>query len=110
MAQPTQTHAKTHDTTTDQTIPPGSAQDGDHLRPTDTPEVQVSRLEAYLNTRFPHEMGRTNVQRIEKAVDVAIRLLDSLTATHLPPEHRCAQEYCNKMADHRDEHGWINAG
>ena len=109
-AKVTQTHAKTHDTTGDQVVPPGSEQDEAHLRPADTLQTQVSRLEAYLRTRFPHEVDRTNVQRAEKAVDVAIRLLDGLTATHLPPEHRCAQEYCNKAQGHADECGWINAG
>ena len=110
MAEPTQTHAHTHDTTGDQVVPPGSEQDGAHLRPVDTLQVQVSRLESYLRTRFPHEMDRTNVQHAEKAVDAAIRLLDGLTATHLPPKQRCDQQYCNKAQGHTDGHGWINAG
>jgi hypothetical protein len=101
--------ASIHETTTDNLVPPGQTTHqvlvGEH------PAEEVARLGAYLNARFPGELTRTNIQQPETYVQVAIRLMDGLSA-HVAPSQlaRCTIEYCNKPLGHTDGHRWVHYG
>jgi len=95
----------THDTTTADTIPPGAKS---HERLNGSPVQQIARLKAYLNQAHPEEMVATNRQHPEHPADIAIRLLQGMSAVHPTAVTRCAQNYCNKPDGHADEHGWVN--
>jgi hypothetical protein len=96
----------THDTTTADLIPPGAEA---HKKLNGSPVQQIARLKAYLGQAFPDEVERSNRQQPEHTADLAIRLLQGLSTTVHPSQlARCDQQYCNKPANHADEHGWIN--
>jgi hypothetical protein len=101
--------ASTHDTTQDNLVPPGQRTHQEVLGA--HPAEEVARLGAYLSARFPEELTRSNLQQPESYVQVAIRLLDGLSA-HVPPSQkpRCETQYCNKPLHHTDGHGWIHFG
>lgn len=67
--------------------------------------AEINRLNTFLMQSFPREMARTNVQKPESPVDVAIRLLRGLTATGVYA--RCSTQYCNLPVDHDGEHGFV---
>jgi hypothetical protein len=68
--------------------------------------AEINRLNTFLMSRFPREIGRTNVAVAESPVDVAIRLLQGLGATGTGP--RCPEQYCNLPVNHDGNHGYIN--
>jgi hypothetical protein len=68
--------------------------------------AEVTKLHTFLMTAFPGAMGRTNVVAAETPVDVAIRLLQGLSATGV--FRRCSAEYCNLPDEHDGEHGTVN--
>lgn len=97
------------ETSDDNLIPPGA--EPFRLGEGASYSAQVLRLEAFLAERFPDEVGRSNYQRQENAVETAIRLLTGLHA-HTPPTQveRCTAEFCNKPRNHTDIHGWVHFG
>lgn len=101
--------ASTTPTAEDNLVAPGTPEE-----PAPVPEFdryELQRLEDFLTDSFPTEVGRTNRQRPETAVDTAIRLLAGLHA-HVPPTQvdRCPESYCNKARGHRDACGWVHYG
>lgn len=68
--------------------------------------AELNRLHTFLVTSFPREVGRTNVQKPESTVDIAMRLLRGLSTTG--PYVRCSAEYCNLPVDHDGEHGFVH--
>ena len=85
-----------------------------HGKPTQAPpgpshaDQELQRLGGYLRQHYAGELSRSNYVHNESVVDVAIRLLTSLSAATLPDDSpRCAESYCNHPLDHIDEHGWV---
>lgn len=70
-------------------------------------EDQIDRLSEFLLANFPGEIGRSNYQVSEGAVDVAIRLLSALSTRGTQIE-RCEAEYCNRPRGHREAHAWVH--
>lgn len=95
------------DTTTSDTIPPGSVQDRREHETTGDSDYHVLRLADYLRAHFPRQMEVTR-QYVEHPVDVAIRLLAGLSSHSPQVTEHCKEPYCNKPLHHADEHGWIN--
>lgn len=110
MTQPASENAGQTDTTTDGVIPPGAVS-YEHDEESGEPTFEIARLAAFLDTSFPEEMTRSNRQVPESPVDVAIRLLQALSAS-APPHvlERCGEEYCNQPQGHRGEHGVVHSG
>lgn len=110
MTQPTSETAGQTETAVDGLVPPGAVDFGQAEESGD-PTFEIARLAAFLDGAFPGEMARSNRQVPESPVEVAIRLLQALSAT--APLHvleRCSAEFCNKAEDHQDEHGWVHNG
>jgi len=68
---------------------------------------QVQKLATWLETNFGDEVHRTNVQRPETPVDLAIRLMAGFAHSSGLVE-RCDTEYCNKPKGHTDPHGIVH--
>jgi hypothetical protein len=68
--------------------------------------AEINKLNSFLMTSFPGEMGRTNRQTAESPVEVAIRLLQGLGSTGTGA--RCRVEYCNLPAQHDGDHGYVS--
>lgn len=104
-----ETSGRVLDTTTSDTVPPGSAQDlGTHEK-TGNSDYHVLRLTEYLREHFPHQMEVTR-QFAEHPVDVAIRLLAGLSSQAPQVAEHCKEPYCNRPKGHADDHGWVNYG
>jgi hypothetical protein len=97
----------THDTTDTDTESPLQEQVPVQLN--GSPAQQIGRLKAYLQEAFPQEFDASNRQYPEHPADLAIRLMTGMVAIAHPQQTpRCQEPYCNKPAQHTDEHGWVN--
>jgi hypothetical protein len=100
----------TTDTAIDAVIPPG-AESFEQGTETGDPNFALAKLASFLEDFFPEEVRRTNVQVPDSPVDVAIRLLQGLSASApLSALPRCSEDYCNQPQGHSSEHGWVHNG
>lgn len=97
------------ETSDDNYLAPGQVS---HKPKTGLDEDQIEDLRVFLAEHFPQEVGRSNLQVVERPVDTAIRLLTGLHAhrANSVTVERCSTQYCNKPSSHRDAHGWVHYG
>lgn len=105
------TTGQTHDTTEDNAqlqLPNSGAPASDPGQALHNPALaDLQRLHNFLMLNYPKEFARTNRQRPETAVEVAMRLLSGV---HNSKVATCSAPYCNLPEDHQSpEHGWVQA-
>ena len=75
------------------------------------PPMQIKRVKEYLDEEVPASQD-PNRPEGEHPADTLIRIVrqqrEALRA--IQREARCSEQYCNKPAEHGDEHGWVNYG
>jgi hypothetical protein len=107
--QPTAEIAGQTETSNDNLIPPGA--EGAEVDEVGGSDFEVAKLAAYLQGVFPEEWVRSNRQRPEGPVDMAIRLLQGfVAASPASVLERCPEEYCNQPKGHGTVHGWVHNG
>lgn len=102
------TSGGTHDTTEDNaqlvlpkppTDDPGEALSNPHV-------ADLNRLHNFLIVNYPNEFNRTNRQKPETAVEIAMRLLSGVGTSRVPT---CQSPYCNLPNNHQGDHGWVQS-
>lgn len=66
--------------------------------------ADLNRLHNFLITNYPQEFNRTNRQKPESAVEIAMRLLSGTTHSRVPT---CQAQFCNLPLAHQGDHGWV---
>lgn len=108
--QPTSLTATVTDTGTDGLVPPG-AESYEHDEETGDTTYEITKLAMFLQENFPGEMSRSNRQAPEGVVDVAIRIIQGLSASApLSVLERCEEDYCNRPKGHVGDCGWVHNG
>lgn len=64
----------------------------------------LNRLHNFLMLNYPTEFGRSNYNRPESAVEIAMRLLSGVQNTRVAV---CQSSYCNLPMHHQGDHGWV---